>query len=107
MVILVFLIKKLFFFKFANRCSRPIKCLNLYFKIGNFHSFGQLAKETYHNLSNEQASKWLFFDKFKMAVLHRIGDGQELTKHTTIKAANGVQVRIQQNKKQLKKPNLF
>ena len=36
---------------------------------GKFHSFGFLARDTFHDLHPDQAKRWLYFDKFKMALL--------------------------------------
>ena len=36
---------------------------------GEFHSFGFTARDFYHDLSPRQATKWLYFEKFKL-VLH-------------------------------------
>jgi len=33
---------------------------------GEFHSFGFTARNFYNDLSNDDARKWLYFDKFKM-----------------------------------------
>jgi len=35
---------------------------------GEFHSFGFTARDFYHDLSPREAKKWLYFDKFKMAL---------------------------------------
>jgi len=35
---------------------------------GEFHSFGFTARDIYHDLSDEDAKKWLYFNKFKMAL---------------------------------------
>ena len=35
---------------------------------GKFHSFGFTAKDFYHNLNPKEATKWLYFEKFKMAL---------------------------------------
>lgn len=35
---------------------------------GAFHSFGYGARDFYHDLEPDQAKKWLFFEKFKMAL---------------------------------------
>lgn len=37
---------------------------------GNFHSFGFTARDAYHDLDEEQARKWFYFEKFKMALHH-------------------------------------
>ena len=37
---------------------------------GNFHSFGFTARDTYHDLDEEQARKWFYFEKFKMTLHH-------------------------------------
>ena len=34
----------------------------------DFHTFGFTARDFYHNLDVTEASKWLYFDKFKMAL---------------------------------------
>lgn len=36
---------------------------------GKFHSFGFLARDTFHDLHPDHAKRWLYFDKFKMALL--------------------------------------
>ncbi len=33
---------------------------------GGFHSFGQDAREAYHDLDEAEAKKWLYFEKFKL-----------------------------------------
>ncbi|KAK7080759.1 Heat shock 70 kDa protein 12A [Halocaridina rubra] len=33
-----------------------------------FHSLGFIARDTYHDLDPKEAKKWLYFDKFKMAL---------------------------------------
>ncbi len=33
---------------------------------GGFHSFGHEAREAYHDLDEIQATKWLYFEKFKL-----------------------------------------
>ena len=35
---------------------------------GEFHSFGFTARDFYHDLSPSEARRWLYFDKFKMAL---------------------------------------
>jgi len=35
---------------------------------GRFHSFGFTARDFYHDLSPREARRWLYFDKFKMAL---------------------------------------
>lgn len=35
---------------------------------GSFHSFGYGARDFYHDLEPDEAKKWLFFEKFKMAL---------------------------------------
>ncbi|KAK3714630.1 hypothetical protein QZH41_012080 [Actinostola sp. cb2023] len=52
---------------------------------GSFHSYGFGARDFYHDLEPDEARKWLFFEKFKMA-LHTKKD---LNKAIEIKAANG------------------
>ncbi|ESN91198.1 hypothetical protein HELRODRAFT_90361 [Helobdella robusta] len=55
----------------------------------NFHSFGFTARDFYHDLSQKEAKRWLYFEKFKMA-LHYNAD---LTSETEIQAANGVSMK--------------
>ena len=38
---------------------------------GEFHSFGYAAQEYYHDLDEKEASKWLYFEKFKMELHSR------------------------------------
>ena len=38
---------------------------------GEFHSFGYEARETYHNLDEDESRRWLFFEKFKMELHSR------------------------------------
>jgi len=38
--------------------------------LGRFHSFGYTARDFYHDLDDDEARQWLFFDKFKMALHH-------------------------------------
>ena len=33
-----------------------------------FHSLGFRARDTYHDLDPQEASSWLYFDKFKMSL---------------------------------------
>jgi hypothetical protein len=35
---------------------------------GEFHSFGFAARDYFHDLDLQEAKKWLYFDKFKMAL---------------------------------------
>lgn len=35
---------------------------------GDFHSFGFTARDFYHDLDNKEAKRWLYFEKFKMAL---------------------------------------
>lgn len=37
---------------------------------GKFHSFGYSARDYYHDLDEEEAKDWLYFEKFKMALHH-------------------------------------
>ena len=39
---------------------------------GVFHSFGYAARDFYNDLEPKEATKWLYFDKFKM-ILHKEG----------------------------------
>ena len=50
-----------------------------------FHSFGITARDCYNDLDPREASKWLYFDKFKMILHHN----QEINRNTTVVAANG------------------
>ncbi|KAG8185066.1 hypothetical protein JTE90_017080 [Oedothorax gibbosus] len=50
-----------------------------------FHSFGYAARDCYHDLDQDEAKKWLFFEKFKMT-LHKT---ENLSNDTVIAAANG------------------
>ncbi|KAI1287507.1 Heat shock 70 kDa protein 12A [Halotydeus destructor] len=52
---------------------------------GEFHSFGFHARQTYHSLTDKEAKRWLYFEKFKMT-LHTT---QHLSRDTLIRAANG------------------
>lgn len=38
---------------------------------GEFHSFGYNAQEFFHDLDEEESGKWLYFEKFKMALHSR------------------------------------
>ena len=38
---------------------------------GEFHSFGYDAQEFFHDLDEEESGKWLYFEKFKMALHSR------------------------------------
>ena len=38
----------------------------------SFHSFGITARDFYHDQKEEEARKWLFFDKFKMILHHEV-----------------------------------
>ena len=40
-------------------------------KKGEFHSFGYDAQEFFHDLDEEESGKWLYFEKFKMALHSR------------------------------------
>ncbi|XP_071528286.1 uncharacterized protein [Panulirus ornatus] len=55
---------------------------------GRFHSLGFTARDTYHDLDPKEAKRWLYFDKFKMA-LHA---DQTLSRETLLEAANGRKV---------------
>lgn len=37
---------------------------------GRFHSFGCAARDFYHDLDDDEAASWMYFDKFKMALHH-------------------------------------
>ncbi|XP_055927818.1 uncharacterized protein LOC129959051 isoform X1 [Argiope bruennichi] len=52
---------------------------------GTFHSFGYSARDYYHDLDEEEAKKWLYFEKFKMTLHHN----EHLSLETEIAAANG------------------
>ncbi|XP_077498368.1 heat shock 70 kDa protein 12A-like isoform X2 [Amblyomma americanum] len=52
---------------------------------GEFHSFGYTARDVYHDLDAQEAKRWMFFEKFKMA-LH---SSENLSRDTEIRAANG------------------
>ena len=39
---------------------------------GKFHSFGFTARDFFHDLSPKEAKKWLYFEKFKMALHHSL-----------------------------------
>lgn len=56
---------------------------------GSFHSFGFGARDFYHDLEPDDAKKWMYFEKFKMA-LH---SEKNLHKDIEIKAANGKSIR--------------
>ncbi|EDO36873.1 predicted protein [Nematostella vectensis] len=56
---------------------------------GSFHSFGFGARDFYHDLEPDESRKWLYFEKFKMA-LHTQRD---LHKSAEIKAANGKSIK--------------
>jgi len=46
--------------------------------VGRFHSFGYTARDFYHDLDENEARQWMFFDKFKMT-LHHNNDVREST----------------------------
>ncbi|KAF4532344.1 hypothetical protein B566_EDAN003647 [Ephemera danica] len=52
---------------------------------GEFHSFGSAARDAYLDLPATEIRRWLYFDRFKMA-LHR---NAELHRDTPIPASNG------------------
>ncbi|XP_069704029.1 heat shock 70 kDa protein 12A-like isoform X2 [Periplaneta americana] len=52
---------------------------------GDFHSFGYAARDYFHDLDIQEAKKWFYFDKFKMALHHN----QDLNRNTELQAANG------------------
>ncbi|XP_071090919.1 serine-rich adhesin for platelets-like isoform X2 [Haliotis cracherodii] len=52
---------------------------------GHLDSFGFTARDRYHNLTPDEARKWMYFERFKM-VLHHNAD---LTKDTMLTASNG------------------
>ncbi|KAG8197342.1 hypothetical protein JTE90_013469 [Oedothorax gibbosus] len=52
---------------------------------GKFHSFGFSARDYYHDLDEEEAKEWMYFEKFKMALHH----SEHLSLDTEIAAANG------------------
>ncbi|NWW85302.1 HS12B protein, partial [Rhynochetos jubatus] len=35
---------------------------------GTFHSFGYMARDSYHHLDPGEARRWLYFEKFKMRI---------------------------------------
>ena len=35
-----------------------------------FHSFGFIARDFYHDLQSREARRWLYFDRFKMILHH-------------------------------------
>ncbi|XP_071947074.1 uncharacterized protein [Antedon mediterranea] len=55
---------------------------------GEFHSFGFVARDFYHDMEHKEAQKWLYFDNFKMP-LHT---NQNLDLDTEIEAGNGIHV---------------
>jgi hypothetical protein len=56
---------------------------------GEFHSFGFTARNFYHDLSPGEARRWLYFEKFKMALHYN----KELKDDTELVATNGQSVR--------------
>ncbi|XP_038070790.1 uncharacterized protein LOC119739788 [Patiria miniata] len=52
---------------------------------GEFHSFGFTARDFYHDMDHSEALRWLYFDKFKLA-LHK---DPNLNLETELTAANG------------------
>ncbi|XP_022080725.1 uncharacterized protein LOC110973860 isoform X2 [Acanthaster planci] len=52
---------------------------------GEFHSFGFTARDSYHDMDHNEALRWLYFDKFKLA-LHK---DPNLNLETELTAANG------------------
>eukprot|EP00918_Siedleckia_nematoides_P020086 GHVU01042803.1.p1 GENE.GHVU01042803.1~~GHVU01042803.1.p1 ORF type:complete len:676 (-),score=68.68 GHVU01042803.1:1207-3204(-) len=55
---------------------------------GQFHSFGFTARDFFHDLDPQESKKWMYFEKFKMALHY----SQDLNLETTIKASNGKEV---------------
>uniref|UniRef100_A0A8C4RR73 Heat shock protein 12B n=1 Tax=Erpetoichthys calabaricus TaxID=27687 RepID=A0A8C4RR73_ERPCA len=54
-----------------------------------FHSFGFMARDSYHDLDPEEARDWLYFEKFKM----KIHSTTDLTMETELMAVNGSHVK--------------
>ncbi|XP_041074229.1 heat shock 70 kDa protein 12B isoform X1 [Polyodon spathula] len=54
-----------------------------------FHSFGFLARDSYHDLDPDEARDWLYFEKFKM----KIHSTTDLTMETELEAMNGRRVK--------------
>ena len=50
-----------------------------------FHSFGFSARDFYHDLDQNEARRWFYFDKFKMILHHN----KDIGRDTMVKAANG------------------
>lgn len=42
---------------------------------GKFHSFGYAARDFYHDLDAQEAKRWLYFEKFKMALHYNTVSG--------------------------------
>nr|AWS31939.1 heat shock protein A12 [Apostichopus japonicus] len=56
---------------------------------GEFHSFGFTARDFYHDMKFTEAQKWLYFDKYKLA----LQDDKNLNIDTEIEASNGTKVK--------------
>ena len=39
---------------------------------GEFHSFGFTARDFYHDMDSAEAGKWMYFEKFKMELHHKM-----------------------------------
>ncbi|XP_033632868.1 uncharacterized protein LOC117294526 isoform X1 [Asterias rubens] len=55
---------------------------------GEFHSFGFTARDFYHDMDHNEALRWMYFDKFKLA-LH---NDPNLNLDTELTAANGKKI---------------
>ncbi|KAJ8317487.1 hypothetical protein KUTeg_005391 [Tegillarca granosa] len=52
---------------------------------GEFHSFGFSARDNFHDLDENDAKKWFYFENFKMLLHH----APELSRDTLLMASNG------------------
>ncbi|XP_023335807.1 heat shock 70 kDa protein 12A [Eurytemora carolleeae] len=54
-----------------------------------FHSFGFTARDFYHDMDTREASKWFYFDKFKMLLHHN----KYLGRNTWVESRNGKEMK--------------
>jgi hypothetical protein len=54
-----------------------------------FHAFGYDARDTYHDMTEEESQRWLYFEKFKMELHSR----KELHQSMELEATNGRRVK--------------
>lgn len=52
--------------RYGSPSTHKIPTILLLNEKGRFHSFGHEAREAYHNLDENEAKNWFYFEKFKL-----------------------------------------